>query len=41
MGFVVRMNPSFSLNADVFAEAHLSEDLTVNRCRDVRSDVYL
>lgn len=35
------MDPSCSPNADVFAEAHISEDLTVNQCWDVRSDVYL
>lgn len=41
MGFTVRMNPCCFPNADVFAEAHISEDLTVNQYWDVRSDVYL
>lgn len=41
MGFVVIMNPRCFPNADVFAEAHVSEDLAVNQCWHVRSDVYL
>lgn len=41
MEFEVTMNPSCSPNADVFAEAHVSEDLIVNQYWDVRSDVYL
>lgn len=40
-GFVVRINPSCSSNAGVFVEAYVSEDLAVNQCWDVRSDVYL
>lgn len=39
--FVQRTNPCFPLNADVFVEAHISEDLAVNQCWDVASDVYL
>ena len=35
----MRIFPSCSSNADVFVEAHISEDLTVNQCWDVRSDV--
>lgn len=35
------MDPSCSSNADVFAEAHVSEDLTANQCWDVRSDVFV
>lgn len=38
---MVRMNPSCSPDAGVFADAHASEDLTVNQCWDVRSDVNL
>lgn len=38
MGFVVRMSPSCSPDADVFVEAHTSEDVTVNQHWDVRSD---
>lgn len=41
MGFVVRMNPGCSPKVDVFAEAHVSEELTVNQCWDVRFDVCL
>lgn len=41
MGFVLRMNPCCFPNADVFAEAHISEDLAVNQHWDARSDVYL
>lgn len=33
------MDPSLSSNAGVFAGGHFSEDLTVNQCWDVRSDV--
>lgn len=35
------MSPSCSPDADVCAEAHVSEDLTVNQCWDVSSDVHL
>lgn len=35
------MNPGYSPDADVIAEAHISEDLTVNQFWDVRSDVNL
>ncbi len=38
MGFVVRMNASSSPDADVFAEAHVSEGLAVNQSWDVTSD---
>lgn len=38
---MVRMNPSCSPDAGVFAESHVSEDLTVNQCWHVRSDVNL
>lgn len=41
MGFVVRMSPSCSPDADAFAEAHVSEDLAVNQCWDVTSDACL
>ena len=37
----MRMYPSCSSNADVFVEAHIGEDLTVNQYWDVRSDVTL
>lgn len=35
------MDPGFFPSADVFAEAHIGEDLTVNQCWDVKSDVCL
>jgi len=34
------MSPSFSPDAEVFAVAHVSEELTVNQCWDVSSDVH-
>lgn len=39
MGFIPRVNPRFSPNAVVSAEAHVSEDLAVNQCWDVGCDV--
>lgn len=35
------MSPSCSPDADVLADAHVSDDLTVNQCWDVSSDVQL
>lgn len=35
------MDPGFFPHADVFAQAHIGEDLTVNQFWDVRSDVCL
>lgn len=39
MRFVPGVNPCFSPDADVFAAAHISEDLAVNQHWDVRCDV--
>lgn len=41
MGFVLRMSPCCSPNADVLGEAHFSEALAVNQRWDVRPDVCL
>lgn len=39
MRFVPGVNPRVSPDADVCAEAHISEDLAVNQHWDVRCDV--
>lgn len=39
MTLVPGVSPCFSSDADVFADAHISEDLTVNQHWDVRCDV--
>lgn len=36
-----KMSPNFSLHAGVCAEAHVSEDFTVNQSWNVTSDVYV
>lgn len=39
MRFVPGVNPRFSSDVDVSAEAHVSEDLAANQHWDVRCDV--